>query len=68
MNSISRSKLSKEGQRIWGSRWQTPLARALKVSDRTVRRWVSGEVPTKPWLFEWLKAQPSKRQKEEANA
>ena len=58
------NRLHKEGERIWGPRWQTPLARALKVSDRTVRRWVSGEVPTKPWLFERLKTQPSKHQKE----
>lgn len=30
---------------IWGPTWQGPLARALKVNDRTVRRWASGDVP-----------------------
>ncbi len=30
---------------IWGHNWQGPLARALKVNDRTVRRWASGDVP-----------------------
>lgn len=30
---------------IWGHNWQGPLARALNVNDRTIRRWASGEVP-----------------------
>jgi len=29
--------------RLFGNEWQTPLAAALGVSDRTVRRWASGE-------------------------
>lgn len=31
------------GQSIFGERWQSALARALNVDDRTVRRWLSGE-------------------------
>jgi|ERR1700733_7944600 hypothetical protein len=59
-------ELRREGERVWGLRWQTPLARSLRVSDRTVHRWISGDVPIKPWLLEWLKVQPTKarRQKE----
>lgn len=30
---------------LWGRNWQGPLARALGVSDRTVRRWASGDAP-----------------------
>ena len=31
------------GEALFGARWQTDLARARGVSDRTVRRWASGE-------------------------
>lgn len=30
------------GEALYGSRWQTEIARALRVSDRTIRRWASG--------------------------
>jgi hypothetical protein len=30
--------------------WQRPLARALSVDDRLVRRWVSGERPIPEWV------------------
>lgn len=33
------------GGERFGIRWQRPLARALGVDDRTVRRWLSGESP-----------------------
>lgn len=35
------------GEALYGSQWQTALARDLGVADRTVRRWVAGtsEVP-----------------------
>jgi hypothetical protein len=35
--------LARVGQALYGERWQTQLARALGVADRTVRRWVAGE-------------------------
>lgn len=31
------------GEALYGQQWQSALARALCVSDRTVRRWASGE-------------------------
>lgn len=34
--------LSECGEALYGSRWQTDLARDLGVSDRTVRRWAAG--------------------------
>lgn len=33
------------GQALWGTQWQTDMAKALDVSDRTVRRWVAGTTP-----------------------
>lgn len=33
--------LVKTGEALFGSRWQSDLARELDVSDRTVRRWVA---------------------------
>lgn len=40
--------LRQVGGALHGERWQTPLARELGVSDRTVRRWLAGDavVPT----------------------
>lgn len=35
--------LSRIGIALYGEYWQTPLARYLKVADRTVRRWFAGE-------------------------
>ena len=31
------------GEALYGERWQSSLARALEVSDRTMRRWDAGE-------------------------
>jgi predicted transcriptional regulator len=31
------------GEALYGPRWQSEIARALGVSDRTVRRWVQGQ-------------------------
>jgi len=35
------------GEALYGARWQSELARALEVSDRTMRRWASdaGAIP-----------------------
>jgi DNA-binding transcriptional regulator YdaS (Cro superfamily) len=35
----------KVGEALYGSRWQTDMAAALGVSDRTVRRWAGGKFP-----------------------
>jgi len=35
--------LKRAGEALYGNQWQTPLATALNVSDRTMRRWVSGD-------------------------
>lgn len=40
---MQRDLLTDCGEALFGSRWQSALARALDVDDRTMRRWVSGE-------------------------
>lgn len=37
--------LEKAGLASFGNTWQTEMARALNVNDRTIRRWASGETP-----------------------
>lgn len=43
--------LREAGEALYGPRWQSDLARDLKVSDRTVRRWDAGsnEIPAGVW-------------------
>lgn len=33
--------LSETGEALFGPRWQTEVAKALNVADRTIRRWIS---------------------------
>ncbi len=39
------------GRALYGSRWQSELARALGVSDRTVRRWAAGQEQPKAGVY-----------------
>jgi len=41
--SIKLKALRIAGRLLYGDPWQSPLARDLLVSDRTVRRWVAGD-------------------------
>lgn len=43
--------LREAGEALYGPRWQSDLARDLRVSDRTVRRWDAGqnEIPAGVW-------------------
>ncbi|AWB20853.1 hypothetical protein DA075_07950 [Methylobacterium currus] len=43
--------LRRVGAALYGTQWQSDLARALNISDRQVRRWASGEgrVPAGVW-------------------
>lgn len=45
---MDRKLLAACGSALYGERWQTDLARDLKVADRTMRRWVSGESDIPP--------------------
>lgn len=33
------------GEALFGPRWQSELARALDVNERTMRRWLAGDTP-----------------------
>lgn len=35
--------LRESGEALYGARWQSELARDLRVTDRTMRRWANGE-------------------------
>ena len=35
--------LSEAGAALYGPRWQSELARAINVSDRTIRRWLAND-------------------------
>jgi hypothetical protein len=37
--------LCRIGERLYGPHWREPLARALDVDTRTIRRWLSGATP-----------------------
>lgn len=39
------------GQALYGTRWQSELARALGVSDRTVRGWISGRMEPRQGVY-----------------
>lgn len=43
------------GERLFGPRWQTKLARALPVSTRTVRFWLSGKRRIRPVIAERIR-------------
>jgi hypothetical protein len=41
MASANRTLLHEAGEALFGPRWQTEIAKALNVNDRTVRRWAA---------------------------
>lgn len=48
---MSAALLREAGMALYGPRWQSDLARDLKVNDRTVRRWDAGthDMPAGLW-------------------
>lgn len=42
MTDASHNRLDRVGEALFGSRWQSDMAEALGVTDRTVRRWTKG--------------------------
>jgi DNA-binding transcriptional regulator YdaS (Cro superfamily) len=41
---VTSDELRQAGRKLFGDRWQTAMARRLRVDPSTVRRWVSGKV------------------------
>lgn len=48
---MSSRLLKRCGEALYGPRWQSETARELKVSDRTVRRWVDGSSDTPDGVY-----------------
>jgi hypothetical protein len=46
--------LEKAGTKLFGDRWQQPLADVLGVQARTVRRWIAGDRAVSPHIIEAL--------------
>jgi DNA-binding transcriptional regulator YdaS (Cro superfamily) len=48
---VTPTLLREAGESLYGSLWQSALARDLGVNDRTVRRWAAGEsrIPAGVW-------------------
>lgn len=42
---MSPADLRAAGEALHGERWQSPLAEALAVNRRTIKRWVDGDWP-----------------------
>lgn len=38
-------RLARVGRALYGEHWRLPLARALRVNERLMRRWMSGRTP-----------------------
>jgi predicted transcriptional regulator len=50
VNLSSTDRLAAAGRALYGKLWQSELARDLGKTDRTIRRWASGqEPPTTIW-------------------
>ncbi len=43
------------GEQLYGPRWQSKLARALPVSPRSVRYWLSGKRAIRPVIAERIR-------------
>lgn len=50
------AELRSIGEKLYGPRWQTKLARALPVSTRTIRYWLSGKRAVRPVIAERIRA------------
>lgn len=53
---ITKDLLIKVGQALYGTQWQSDLARALDVDSRRVRQWLGDERPIPEWLSSELNA------------
>ena len=55
--------LQDAGESLYGALWQSELARALGVADRTVRRWVAGDTAIPPGVWREIRDLLAKRAK-----
>lgn len=60
---MTKTNLRRAGALLLGDQWQRPLARALGVSDRLVRRWAAGDRPVPAWVVEEMMGLLQERQR-----
>ncbi len=48
--------LREAGEALFGPRWQSEMARALDISNRTMRRWDEGLYPVPPAAWADIRA------------
>ena len=58
---MSPDQLASLGRALFGERWQTSLAKNLRVTDRTMRRWLVGDSPIPDGLESELRLLATKR-------
>lgn len=52
---MTKEQLTAIGQALYGTQWQSDLARALNIDSRRVRQWLNDERPLPDWLDAELK-------------
>lgn len=50
MTTLTTNQLTAIGVALYGTQWQSDLARALSVDSRRVRQWLNDERPIPEWL------------------
>lgn len=53
---MNKETLTTIGQSLYGTQWQSDLARALNIDSRRIRQWLNDERPFPEWLNDELKA------------
>lgn len=51
---MTRPSLNKLAKKVFGAGWQSKLARHIDANPRTVRRWVSGDIPVPKVVIMYL--------------
>lgn len=52
---MNKETLTAIGQVLYGTQWQSDLARALNIDSRRIRQWLNNERPIPDWLNKELK-------------
>jgi hypothetical protein len=47
---VTPDDLARRATALYGTEWQTALARTIRVGDRAVRRWKAGDREIPDWL------------------
>jgi hypothetical protein len=61
MRKPTRPPIIQYGEALFGEQWKAPLARALGVNVRTVKRWAAGEFNPHDGVFDDVRAMLKRR-------